>query len=218
MISTIIDALLIGHPKPFRADGTVSAMDRQPAAGPVMLRILGFEGDQVGDPTVHGGADKAVHFYPAEHYPHWNVKLSGHPLLSAAGAFGENLSASGLAEDKVKIGDRFQIGGAVVEIAQGRQPCWKIDHRFGTHGISGEIIRSGKCGLYFRVIQEGLVAAGDVMSQVYAAQHEWTVARTFRLLIGGGHREDGARAGLQELAAMETLAETWRVRAQKLVG
>jgi MOSC domain-containing protein YiiM len=222
MISTILDALLIGGPKPFRADGTMSAMDRQPATRPVMLRKLGFEGDQVGDPTVHGGADKAVHFYPAEHYPKWTAKLNGHALLAAAGAFGENLSASGLTEEKVKIGDQFRIGdtktGAVVEVAQGRQPCWKIDHRFGTHGISGEIIRTGRCGLYFRVIEEGFVAAGDVMTQVYAAQHEWTVARTFRLLIGGGHRDDGAHTGLQELVAMETLAETWRLRAGKLAS
>ncbi len=218
MISSILDALLIGGPKPFRADGTVSAMDRQPAAGPVLLRKLGFEGDQVGDPTVHGGADKAVHFYPAEHYPYWTAKLDGHPLLSAAGAFGENLSASGLTEDKVKIGDQFRIGGAVVEVAQGRQPCWKIDHRFGTHGLSGEFIRTGRCGLYFRVIEEGYVAAGDIVQQVYAADHNWTVARTFRLLIGGGFRKEDAQAKLQELAVLEPLAEVWRIRARKLAG
>ena len=218
MISTILDALLIGEPKPFRADGTMSAMDRQPACGPIMLRKFGFEGDRVGDPSVHGGADKAVHLYPAEHYPYWTAKLSGHPLLTAAGAFGENLSASGLTEDKVKIGDQFLIGGAVVEVAQGRQPCWKIDHRFGTHGLSGEVIRTGRCGLYFRVIEEGVVTAGDTIQQVYAAQHSWTVARTFRLLIGGGYREKSAQAGLQELEALNPLAEVWRIRAGKLAA
>ncbi len=217
MITTLLDALLIGGPKPFRADGTMSAMDRQAASGPVMLRTMGFEGDQVGDPSVHGGADKAVHFYPAEHYPYWTARLDGHPLLRGAGAFGENLSASGLTEDKVKIGDRFRIGGAVVEVAQGRQPCWKLDHRFTAHGIAGEIIRSGRCGLYFRVIEEGYVAAGDVIKQIYAAQHNWTVARTFRLLIGGGHKHAGAQAGLQELADLETLAQVWRIRAAKLL-
>ncbi len=218
MISTILDALLIGGPKPFRADGAKSAMDRQPADGAVILRYMGFEGDQVADVSVHGGADKAVHFYPAEHYPYWTAKLSGHPLLSAAGAFGENLSASGLTEDKVKIGDRFTIGSAVLEVAQGRQPCWKIDHRFGTHGLSGEIIRTGRCGLYFRVIEEGKVTAGDVITQIYAAQHNWTVARTFRILIGGGFKQEGAVEALKELASLPALAEVWRIRAEKLLG
>lgn len=217
MITTILDVLLIGGPKPFRADGTMSAMDRQPAIAPVMLRRLGFDGDQVGDPTVHGGADKAVHFYPAEHYPFWMAKLKGHQLLSAAGAFGENLSASGLTEDKVKIGDRFRIGGAVVEISQGRQPCWKIDHRFGTHGLSGAFIQTGRIGMYFRVIEEGLVTAGDVIEQVHAAPHNLTVARTFRLLIGGGHRTAGSMAGLQECASLDTLAQAWRSRAVQLL-
>jgi hypothetical protein len=71
MILSQIDTLLIGGPKDFRSDGTKSAMARDPVDHPVMLRKLGFEGDQVADPTVHGGIDKAVHFYPAEHYPKW---------------------------------------------------------------------------------------------------------------------------------------------------
>jgi MOSC domain-containing protein YiiM len=69
MILTQVDTLLIGGPKSFRVDGTMSAMARAPVERPVMLGRLGFEGDQVADPTVHGGVDKAVHFYPAEHYP-----------------------------------------------------------------------------------------------------------------------------------------------------
>jgi MOSC domain-containing protein YiiM len=217
MITTLIDALLIGGPKPFRADGTMSAMAREAADRPVILTKLGFVGDQVADPSVHGGPDKAVHFYPPEHYPFWSVKLDGHRHLEHAGAFGENVSAGGLTEDKVKIGDRFRLGAALVEIAQGRQPCWKLDHHFGVHGLAGEVIRTGRSGFYFRVIEEGEVAAGDVIEQVEQAPHDWTVERTFRMLIGGGHRAEGAKAGLQELADMETLAGVWRARAVALL-
>jgi MOSC domain-containing protein YiiM len=217
MITTLIDALLIGGPKPFRADGTMSAMAREAADGPVWLTKTGFVGDQVADPSVHGGPDKAVHFYPPEHYPFWSVKLEGHRHLERAGAFGENVSAGGLTEDKVKIGDRFRLGAALVEIAQGRQPCWKLDHHFGVHGLAGEVIRTGRCGFYFRVIKEGKVAAGDVIEQVEQAPHDWTVERTFRVLIGGGHRGEGAKAGLQELADMQTLADVWRTRARALL-
>lgn len=223
MITTIIDALLTGGPKPFHADGTRSAMARDAVDRPVMLRKLGFDGDQVADTSVHGGVDKAVHFYPAEHYPKWTAffataGLDSHPLLEWAGAFGENISASGLTEDKVKIGDRFRVGSALVEVAQGRQPCWKLDHHFGVHGLTGAVIKSGRCGLYFRVIEEGKVAPMDTIEQIHSADHEWTVQRTFKLLIGGGHKAEGAKAELAALAALETLAETWRSRAAKLAG
>ena len=222
MILTQIDTLLIGRPKPFRPDGTMSAMAREVVDRPVMLRTMGFEGDQVADPSVHGGVDKAVHFYPAEHYPKWVAQFAdegfSHPLLERAGAFGENISASGLTEDKIRIGDRFRIGKALVEVAQGRQPCWKIDHHFGVHGLSGAVIKTGRCGGYFRVAEEGEVAPGDAIEQVEQAGHDWTVERVFRLLIGGGHRGEGAKADLQALAALEALAESWRGRAAKLAG
>ena len=223
MIISQIDDLFIGGPKPFRSDGTMSAMARESVSIPVMLRKLGFDGDQVADPTVHGGVDKAVHFYPAEHYPRWiayfaQAGIGPHPLLEASGAFGENISASGLTEDKVKIGDRFRIGKALVEVAQGRQPCWKIDHHFGVRGLSGAVITSGRCGLYFRVIEEGAVAPMDLIEQVDEAKHYWTVERTFKLLIGGGHKAVGAKADLIALSKLETLAETWRLRAAKLAG
>lgn len=219
---TRLDNLLIGGPKPFRADGTMSAMARVPVDRPFMLHRLGFDGDEVADPTVHGGVDKAVHFYPAEHYPKWIAHFAGegisHPHLDAAGAFGENISASGLTEDKVRIGDRFRIGEALVEVAQGRQPCWKIDHHFGVHGLTGAVIKTGRCGGYFRVIEVGEVAPGDRIEQVEQAGHDWTVERVFKLLIGGGHRGDGANAALLALAELETLAESWRSRAAKLAG
>lgn len=222
MILSQIDALLIGQPKLFRADGTMSAMQREAVDRPVMLRKLGFEGDQVGDPTVHGGIDKAVHFYPAEHYSKWIAHFAGenftHPLLEQAGAFGENISASGLTEDRLRIGDRFRLGQALVEVAQGRQPCWKLDHHFGVHGLSGLVIRSGRGGGYFRVIEEGIVAPGDRIEQLERAPHDWTVARVFKLLIGGGHKASDAAPQLVALARLESLAENWRVRAAKLAG
>ena len=221
MIVSQIDTLLIGGPKAFRADGTKSAMARDPVDRPVMLRKLGFEGDQVADPTVHGGSDKAVHFYPAEHYPRWIAHFATqdmtHPLLEKAGAFGENISASGLTEDKVCIGDRFRIGKALVEIAQGRQPCWKIDHHFAVHGLSALVIKTGRSGGYFRVIEEGEVAPADRIEQVEQAPHDWTVQRVFHMLIGGGHRAPDAAAELTALMDLSTLAENWRMRAAKLL-
>lgn len=222
MIITQLDSLLIGGPKPFRSDGTLSAMDRTAVLDAVLLTKTGFVGDQVADPNVHGGADKAVHFYPAEHYLKWTADFAKQdlylPLLEHAGAFGENMSASGLTEDRVRIGDRFRVGKALVEIAQGRQPCWKLDHHFGVRNMSGAVVGTGRCGLYFRVIEEGLVKASDRIEQVEQARHDWTVEKTFQLLIAGGHKIEDAMAMLRELATLDTLAAVWRARALQLLG
>jgi MOSC domain-containing protein YiiM len=224
MIESRVDALFVGKPKPFRSDGATSTIGARLAVKePVRLSFLGFEGDQVADPSVHGGPDKAVHFYPAEHYGPWRADfakagLEPHPLLDLPGGFGENISALGLAEDRVSIGDRFRIGSVLVEISQGRQPCWKIDHHFGLKGMTAGVIKTGRSGYYFRVIEEGVVAPDDVIEQVERMTHGWTVERTFHVLIAGLHRLDGMDVALRELAAMEVLAESWRMRALQLLG
>ena len=224
MIETKIDALLIGTPVHFRADGAISSIgSRLSVDRPIQLTALGFAGDTVGDATVHGGLDKAVHFYPVEHYATWaedfrNAHAEPHPHLQRLGGFGENIAASGMTEDLVRIGDQFRIGSSVVEISQGRQPCWKIDHHFGVKGMMAGVIRTGRSGYYFRVIEEGVVGPDDRIEQVECAGHGWTVERAFQILIGGLHKAEGADVALRELAAMESLAENWRARASQLLG
>ena len=224
MITSKIEALLVGTPVHFRTDGAISSISSRVAVDRlVKLTPLGFEGDKVGDPTVHGGADKAVHFYPVEHYAAWAegfraADAEPHPLLERLGGFGENISASGMTEDLVCIGDRFRIGSALVEISQGRQPCWKIDHHFGVKGMMAGVIRTGRSGYYFRVVGEGLVGPGDTIEQVERARHGWTVERAFQMLIGGLHKAEGAGDALRELVEMEALAKNWRARALQLLG
>lgn len=224
MIESKVDALLVGMPAPFRSDGEASTIAaRRAVASPIRLTTLGFEGDRVADADVHGGAEKAVHFYPGEHYAPWRAdweRLYGvpHPELHRLGGFGENISGLGMTEERVAIGDRFRIGTALVEISQGRQPCWKIDHHFGVKGMTAAVIQTGRSGYYFRVIEEGLVAPGDAIAQVERTSHGWTVERAFQMLIGGMHKAAGADVALRELAAMETLAVHWRWRAQQLLG
>ncbi|WP_373489389.1 MOSC domain-containing protein [Blastomonas sp.] len=213
-----IMALLTGKPKPFREDGTMSAMARRPMTGPVQLGLLGFDGDAVADTVHHGGPDKAVHHYPYDHYGHWQQRLDGHKLLHKPGAFGENIATRGMVESDMRIGDRFQLGAALVEVSQARQPCWKLDHRFGVSGkqsVMAEIVRTGRCGVYFRVVETGLVQTGDIMRLVEAGPHEWTVDRVFRLLIGGQHKAEPE--AVRALAALPQLSENWRRRAAALV-
>jgi MOSC domain-containing protein YiiM len=213
MVSMRIEALLTGRAMPFR-DGESSAIAKRPVDGPVRIGTLGLVGDEQADPVHHGGPDKAIHLYPQDHYPWWRDHKPGHPLLDAPGAFGENIAARGLVESAICVGDRFTLGSALVEVSHGRQPCWKLDHRFGARDIMATIVKTGRCGLYFRVIAEGEAAAGTDMALLSRPHPEWTVARVFMLLIGGGHKREPE--AVRALATLEPLAEAWKARARKL--
>lgn len=191
-----------------------SAIAKAPAEGPVLVGALGLAGDEQADRVHHGGADMAVHHYPHDHYAYWRSFTGGHPLLEGEGALGENLSTLGLTEDRACIGDRYRLGTALVEISQGRKPCWKIDHRFGLSGITAEVVRTGRSGWYYRVIEEGAVAEGDLLELVDRPNPGWSVARVFDLIVAGGHKRDGA--ALRALGGLAALSAEWRRRAAAL--
>jgi MOSC domain-containing protein YiiM len=219
---TLIHAVLTGAVDAgFAPDGEGSAIAKVAVDdGPRTVHWLGIEGDQQADLAVHGGRDKAIHHYPRDHYLRWRLELgldeAHRPLLDRAGAFGENISTLGMKEEAVCIGDRFRLGTALVEVAQGRQPCWKQGHRLGSPRVVAAMVASGRCGWYYRVIEEGSVAAGDAIELAGRVHPEWSVARVFGLLIGGGHK--GAKAELKDLARVRELADGWRGRAAKLAG
>src|SRR5690606_10795759 len=133
--SVRIDALLTGIAVPYTRPGSRSAIAKTPRSGPVRIGELGLDGDEQGDRRVHGGVDKAVHHYPFEHYARWRAELGPLPVLAAPGAFGENLSSAGLDESNVCLGDRYALGSVVLEVSQGRQPCWKLNDRFGVRDM-----------------------------------------------------------------------------------
>lgn len=212
MIFTV-EAVLLGRAAPFRGDEQ-SAIARQPVDRPVAIGLLGLDGDEQADRRVHGGPDKAIHHYARDHYAAWDAALNGHPLLARPGAFGENISTTGITETHLLIGDRFRLGTALVEVSHGRQPCWKLDHRFGAPGIMKRVVQTGHCGWYYRVLEPGFVQAEDTLVLVERGAAEWSVARVFHLLIGGGHKSE--RAALTELATLPQLAEVWRKKAAAL--
>ena len=179
-----IDALLAGRAQPYTRPGSRSAIDKQPLAGPVSIGELGFAGDEQGDPRVHGGPDKAIHHYAFDHYAAWRDELGATPLLEAPGAFGENISTRGLDEDGVCLGDRFRLGTALVEVSQGRQPCWKLNDRFGVPDMARRVQSSGRTGWYYRVLQLGVAHAGDALRLDARPYPAWTLRRLGMLLFG----------------------------------
>jgi MOSC domain-containing protein YiiM len=207
-------ALLTGK-KVFLARGEESAIAKTPIDGPVRIGFLGLAGDEQADLRVHGGPEKALHHYPFDHYARWSANAPDQALLNQPGGFGENVSTYGWTETDVCIGDRFRIGSALVEISQGRQPCWKQGERLAWTTLPNMMVREGRSGWYYRVIEEGAAAAGDDMVLVDRPLPEWTVARVFGLLIAGGHKSD--QPALHHLVAMDVLFSGWRQRARDLI-
>lgn len=212
-MKTEILAVLTGKARPFRGDEP-SAIAKLPVAGAVAVDAMGLAGDEQADRSVHGGIDKAIHHYPADHYDWWRGQLGDAPLLDAPGAFGENISTAGLDENNVFLGDRFRLGSALVEVTQARQPCWKLDHRFGTKGVMAGVVKTRRSGWYYRVLEPGAVRAGDTLALVDRPYPEWPLASLFGLLIGGEAKDRAA--DLRALRDVPALAETWKVRRAKL--
>lgn len=209
-------AVLTGRVQPFRGADEPSAIGKRAVAGPRKVDLLGIEGDEQADLRFHGGPDKAIHHYPFDHYTFWQTRLNGHPLLGTAGGFGENISTLGLTEGEICLGDRFRLGTALVEVSQGRQPCWKQGHRLDDAVVPAVMVKTRRSGWYYRVIEPGEVGAGDQLTLMERPLPEWSVARVFGLLIGGEGKRDPA--ALRALAGLEVLAQSWQERVQDLLG
>jgi MOSC domain-containing protein YiiM len=208
-----IEAVCTGTARPFNG-AELSAIAKRPREGVVQVLSEGLAPDEQADRRVHGGPEMALHLYPLDHHAWWRERLGDHPALDEPGGFGSNLAVNGLTEDMVHIGDRFRLGTALIEISQPRQPCWKIEHRFGHKGMVAAIIETGRCGWYFRVIETGDVQAGDALERVAIGADEWSIARVFAVLVAG----KGTKADYAQLAALETLTPKLREKASLRLG
>jgi MOSC domain-containing protein YiiM len=191
-----------------------SAFVKTTVHGPVRVEPLGLDGDEQADLTVHGGPDKAVYCYPAEHYPRWLDDVPRHAKTLHAGAFGENITTRGLDEESVCIGDVHRIGTAEMQVTQPRQPCFKLGLRFDDVGLGRIMIQTGRTGWYVRVLKPGTLQAGDEIHILRRPNPQWTITR-FNGFIRN-RRE--ARHEFAELAAMEGLAEVWRQAVRQGLG
>ena len=203
-----IEAICAGTARPFNG-AELSAIQKRPQEGPVQIHAEGLAPDEQADRRVHGGPEMALHLYPLDHHEWWRGEIGDHPALDEPGGFGSNIALRGLTEEDVHIGDRFRLGTALIEVSQPRQPCWKIEHRFGHKGMVASIIRTGRSGWYFRVIETGEVQAGDSLERVAPGALDWSIARVFRALVAG----KASPAELAELAALPALTPRLREKA-----
>ncbi len=199
-------SLNVGRPRLTTYQGNTinTGIFKQSVSGPVQLRTLNLDGDQQADLRVHGGPYKAVYAYPSEHYPFWRQEF---PELDLPwGMFGENFTTSGLAEDDLHIGDRFQIGSAIVMVRQPRMPCYKLAAKFQRDDMLQRFLLSGRSGFYFSVEQEGSVAVEDTFALLKQNKNGITISEMNRLYA----REKYNQELLQKAIHTEALPEDWR--------
>ncbi len=210
MLEFEVTELRIGRPAPLGPAGAISAIAKHKVDGPLRVSQLGLEGDEQADRKHHGGPDKALHAYSIAHFSTWTNELSQHADRFRPGAFGENLVISGAAEADICLGDRWRIGSALLEVSQGRQPCWKLNLRFDVPDMARRVQTTGRSGWYFRVIEPGAIAAGDRGTLIARPHRDWTLARVSHLL----YHDRMNRPALAELATLPGLPENWRRLAE----
>lgn len=177
---------------------------KQPVAVPVRLRALNLDGDRQADLTVHGGPNKAVYGYPSEHYEFWQKELPGMNL--PWGMFGENFTTKDILENDLHVGDRLQIGSAILVVRQPRLPCDKLAVKFHRKDIIPRFLSSGRSGFYFSVEQEGTVAAGDSFQFLSRELEGITIAEMNRLFSEDRYNDELLTKAIKTAA----LPEDWR--------
>jgi MOSC domain-containing protein YiiM len=192
----------VGSPRDVRVGGRTvrTAIWKEPVAGRVALRGVNLAGDDQADRSVHGGPDKAVYAYAAEDTAWWGEQV-GADLGPAA--FGENLTTAGVDVSQARIGERWAVGSALLEVRQSRMPCFKLGLRMGDPGFVRAFAKAQRPGAYLAIVREGDVGAGDTVEVVHRPDHGVTVALMHRALL---HDRDL----LPELLAAPELMPEWR--------
>lgn len=176
-----------------------SAIDKRPAAGPITVHALGLGGDEIADLQHHGGPEKAVYAYAREDLDDWARELDRD---LADGQFGENLTTTGIDLQNSRLGDRWRIGTSLLEVCDVRIPCSVFQGFLGEPTWVKRFAAKGVPGAYLRVVEEGVVTAGDQILVEDSRDHDLTVALTFRALttepelLDRFHGETGVSAAI----------------------
>ncbi|MFN7173391.1 MAG: MOSC domain-containing protein [Thermaurantiacus tibetensis] len=185
-------------------NGHRTAYAKAPRDGPIAVTSFGLDGDEVGNRRVHGGPDKAVYVYAAANYPRWRADHPHHAARLVPGAFGENLLVDGLDEAEAHVGDRWRAGTALLEICQPRQPCSTLARWFGDPAMVEAMVRNGRSGWYCRVVEEGVLAAGDSLMLEHRPQGAWSIAAVLKASYAPAGADE-----LRALAGAPGLAASW---------
>jgi MOSC domain-containing protein YiiM len=196
---------------PYRGKTITTGIFKEPLPGRVMLRQLNLDGDGQADLKGHGGIYKAAYVFSSEYYAHWEQELGRSDF--SFGQFGENFTLEGMTDEEVCVGDRFRIGGALVEVTQPRVPCFKLALRMEEPAFLKPFMAHARVGFYLRVLKEGEVGAGDTFEQVRSDPEEMSVREMFNLLYNDKEKMEGAQKALR----IGTLSPGWRGSFEEIV-
>src|SRR3954447_25156333 len=177
---------------------------KTPVEGPRMVRRLNIDGDGQGDLAGHGGEHRAVFVYQIDSHRYWQNHLGRNDFTY--GQFGENFTVDGLSDAEVCIGDRYRIGGALLEVTQPRVTCYRVGIRMDEPRIPALLVSHRRPGFYFRVLEEGDVAAGDEIVKIAAGPGQMTAAEGDALLSLPGH----PRQQLLRALRIDALSPGWQ--------
>jgi ferredoxin-NADP reductase/MOSC domain-containing protein YiiM/ferredoxin len=203
----------VGLPRDVAWQGKIvhTGIWKAPVHGRCMVRRLNIDGDGQGDRAGHGGEHRAVLVYQIDSYRYWQRELGRTDLRH--GQFGENFTVDGLPDDEVCIGDRYRIGGALLEVTQPRVTCYRVGVRMGEPRMAALLVAHDRPGFYLRVLEEGEVEAGDEIVQVAAGPERMTVSGISALLYKPGH----PRSRLVQALRIPALSAGWRSSFQALL-
>lgn len=203
-----VEGIYVGDIAILPEEGHRTGIYKHPVPGAVPVDAGGVAGDHQADRASHGGPDRALNHYPAEHYARWRQVFPRHADKFVRSSFGENLSTTGLTESGVCIGDVFRAGTAVLQVAQPRNPCWKLAHRFEIPELARHVADAGLTGWLYRVLEPGEIAAGDAVRLLRREPEAVSVARVWNAV----HARQSEPGELERLAGLEALAGVWRRR------
>ncbi|MBL3822622.1 MULTISPECIES: MOSC domain-containing protein [Bacillus cereus group] len=206
-------SLNIGLPKEVTYGGKVihTGINKKQVKEPVYLSFVKFNGDGQADLVHHGGVDKAVCVYTGDHYPYWEKELNQDLVY---GAFGENITVSGMREEDVCIGDKFKLGQAIVQVTQPRQPCFKLAKKYNIPKLPLYFQETGYTGFYFRVLKEGWVSSVDTLKRLQSDPKGVSVAFANRIM----HKEKQNIEGVKRILEVNALSSSWRKSFEKRIS
>jgi len=207
-------SIQVGRTAPLGPERVPSAFRQHRVDGAVKVGTLGLAGDEQADLTVHGGPEKAVYAYGAGHYAAWSEEFPEHWEQFVAGGFGENLTVAGMLEHDLCVGDVHRIGSALLQVCQPRQPCFKLALVFDDSRMVKAMVRSGRAGWYYRVLEDGEIQAGDEIRLEERPHPDFSFERLIHIVNFGEASPDELRA----MAGMTALASRLRARASSALS
>src|SRR5271156_4673478 len=203
----------VGLPKDidWRAKTVHTGIWKAPVQGRRTVRRLNIDGDGQGDLEGHGGEHRAVMVYQIDSYRYWERHFDR--KFPTYGQFGENLTVDGLPDDAVCIGDRYQIGSALLEVTQPRVTCYRVGIRMNEPQMASLLVAHHRPGFYLRVLQEGDIGAGDEIVKLSTGPEQMTVAEIDALLYLPGH----SREHLQRALKIPALPGGWQASFRTLL-